>query len=242
MFARVIVDIAHSGVDRVFEYAVPEGMALEAGFRVRVPFGKGDALREGYVLSLTETCKYDESQIKPIRSVISDYAALTHGQIRLATMVRRYYHTTLAAALRLMFPAEMRGGRVKDRFERELACNLKGGELEKAFASLKRAPKQRAVLEIVSGRTMMAQELERRLPGSAPAREALIKKGFIQAVRKETFRVPQRNARVEKDYALDGRPAKRGGYHYLRHGQIPAARRDGQRQDGGLYPHRAKLP
>ncbi len=176
MYARVIVDIVHSGVDKVFEYAIPEGLLLETGYRVRVPFGRGNALKEGYVLSISDSCEYDESLIKPVHSVISDFAAITPGQIRLAQMVRRYYHTTLATALRLMFPAEMRGGRVKDRFERELACTLESGALENAMAALSKAPRQKAVLEAVSRETVTAKELERRLPGSASAREALIKK------------------------------------------------------------------
>ena len=37
MYAHVIVDIAHSSVDRVFEYRVPEGMELALGQRVTGP-------------------------------------------------------------------------------------------------------------------------------------------------------------------------------------------------------------
>ena len=48
MFAEVIVDIAHEAVDRVFTYRVPEGMRLEIGMRVRVPFGARP--KEGCVL------------------------------------------------------------------------------------------------------------------------------------------------------------------------------------------------
>jgi primosomal protein N' (replication factor Y) len=202
MFARVIVDIVHSGIDRVFEYAVPEGMALEAGFRVRVPFGRGNSLKEGYVLSLSETCEYDESHVKAVHSVISDIAALTPGQIRLAQMVKRYYHTTLACALRLMFPAEMRGERVKDRYEKELICRLQGEALEAAKGSLAKAPKQREVLEAVSHAALTTQELERMLPGSATARDALVKKGYIEVNQKEAFRIPKRSAEVQPDYTM----------------------------------------
>jgi primosomal protein N' (replication factor Y) len=202
MFARVIVDIVHSGVDRVFEYAVPEGLQIETGFRVHVPFGKGNALKEGYVLSLSDSCEYDESLIKPIHSVISDFPALTPGQIRLAYMVRRYYHTTLACALRLMFPAQMRGKRVKDRFERELVCRLEGEDFIIALEALKKSPKQKAVLEAIANKPMNTQELGRCLPGSASARDALIKKDLIQVYERETFRMPLRSTKVEPDYTL----------------------------------------
>ena len=39
MYAEIIVDIASEQVDRVFTYRVPDGMELEPGFRVKVPFG-----------------------------------------------------------------------------------------------------------------------------------------------------------------------------------------------------------
>ena len=39
-YVQVIVDIAHSNVDRIFDYALPEGIAVLPGCRVVVPFGK----------------------------------------------------------------------------------------------------------------------------------------------------------------------------------------------------------
>ena len=133
MFAKVIIDIVHSSVDRMFEYRVPDDMNIDVGYRVKVPFGKGNALREGYVLDVSDSCEYDTDNIKDIASILSDFPALTAGQIKLSRMIRRYYHTTLATALRLMFPAEMRGGRVGDKFEREVVYALADGEYD-AFA------------------------------------------------------------------------------------------------------------
>ena len=59
MYAHVIVDIAHSSVDRVFEYRVPEGMELALGQRVLAPFGRGNGVTEGYVVALSPDCTYD---------------------------------------------------------------------------------------------------------------------------------------------------------------------------------------
>ncbi len=38
-YANVIVDISASEVDRLFSYAVPEGLSLLPGHQVSVPFG-----------------------------------------------------------------------------------------------------------------------------------------------------------------------------------------------------------
>ena len=57
-YADIIIDISHEKVDRPFQYRVPEQMArdISVGMRVRVPFGKGDAVRTGYVVGLGDTC------------------------------------------------------------------------------------------------------------------------------------------------------------------------------------------
>lgn len=208
MFAKVIVDITSSEVDRLFDYGVPEGMRVEAGYRVKVPFGKGNALREGYVLGLSEVCAYS-GEIKYISSVISDFAALTEGQIKLAFIMKRYYHTTLALSLRLMFPAEIRGGRVKDRFEREAVLSVSDEEWDRAAQSLisvsgkVKAPKQLEILKVMRERKRLAlKRLEAVVPGSAAARDALVKKGFLSIEAVRVFRSPSKAGVAERDFKL----------------------------------------
>ena len=231
MFARVIIDIVHSKVDRYFEYRVPAGMHVDAGFRVKVPFGKGNTLKEGYVLALSETCEYDTDSIKDIARVLSDYPALTPGQIKLAHMIRRYYHTTLTTALRLMFPAEMRGGRVGDKYERVVTYDLTDVQYDAAVAALTakngaiKAPKQKEILDVMrEKRRMSTQELERHVTSSAAARDALIKKGLLAAADIETMRRPRKAA--EQDEAFELTPSQQcavdtltqGRGKYLLHG------------------------
>ena len=55
MFAEVIVDIAHTAVDRRFTYRVPEELPVSVGHHVLVPFGQGDHQKEGFVVALKET-------------------------------------------------------------------------------------------------------------------------------------------------------------------------------------------
>ena len=47
-YAEVIVDIAHSDIDRIFDYKIEDGRDIPPGSRVRVPFGR--AYTEGIVL------------------------------------------------------------------------------------------------------------------------------------------------------------------------------------------------
>ena len=41
MFAKVLVDVAHSNVDRLFTYQLQEDSDIALGQRVLVPFGAG---------------------------------------------------------------------------------------------------------------------------------------------------------------------------------------------------------
>ncbi len=199
MYASVIVDIINSEVDKIFEYSVPDGITLSVGFRVKVPFGKGSVLREGYVIALSNTSKYTGGDLKSIASVLSDFPALTEGQIKLAYMMRRYYHTTLAAALRLMFPSQMRGGRVKELTEREVRYKLSDLEYEDAVKKLHykdgrpKAPKQLSILKYMKDKgKVRTTKLEQAFPGSASARDALVKKGLLSVQTLEIYRSPQK--------------------------------------------------
>ena len=51
MFAEVIVDIAHSETDRVFDYKLDDD-AIKTGYRVEVPFGYQK--KEGFVIGVKE--------------------------------------------------------------------------------------------------------------------------------------------------------------------------------------------
>ncbi|HIT18348.1 MAG TPA: primosomal protein N' [Candidatus Fimivivens faecavium] len=52
--ARVVLDKAAPSYDREYDYLIPKGMALSAGQRAVVPFGKGNQKRLGFVLSVFE--------------------------------------------------------------------------------------------------------------------------------------------------------------------------------------------
>jgi primosomal protein N' (replication factor Y) len=209
MYAKVIIDITHSEVDRVFEYHIPDDLKLDIGFRVHVPFGRANTLREGYVIGLSQTSDYQGEGIKSIKSVLSNFAALTPGQISLAGIMRRYYHTTLAVVLRLMFPAEMRGGRVGDKLERELVFSLNDEQYDEAVRSLMtadgkpKAPKQLDVLSTMrTYGTLKTAALEELLPVSASARDALVKKRLLELRFVETLRNPRKTAQREEDFDL----------------------------------------
>ena len=72
MFAQVIVDIAHSQVDKIFEYSCPDSLCV--GSRVKVPFG--GRVIDGFVIGVSRTSSYPAEKVKPIISVFDEAPAL----------------------------------------------------------------------------------------------------------------------------------------------------------------------
>ncbi len=206
MFANVIVDIAHANVDRSFTYRVPEELTslLVPGMRVIVPFGAKNAKKEGFVASLAET---SDAGV-PLKSVIrtlEPYPVLLPDQLALAEWVCQSYNCLLVDALRLMIPAELRGGRVKAKVTRSFA--LTGdASLKEARAALTdakgraRAPRQLELLALLSqaGRPLTREEISACMPDASTALSALIKKGLIAESGTVTFRRPQSGLTEEK--------------------------------------------
>ena len=65
MFAKVIVDIAHAAGGRAFTYRTPEGLDVRPGHHVLLPFGQGDHIKEGFVLSYHNHSGEFSNEFKP---------------------------------------------------------------------------------------------------------------------------------------------------------------------------------
>ena len=189
MYAQVIVDIASESVDRVFTYRVPEGMNIVRGMRVSVPFGPRSA--EGYVLGFSDTAQLDESRIKAIRQPLEDYPALLPPLIDLAQEIARDTHCTLAEALRLMLPAQMRGGRVKIKTETAARLLIAGDELQAALTGCKNARKRRLLLEMLSdGQPHAVAELRQLVKDARTGLNDLCQRGYAELIEHEILRSP----------------------------------------------------
>ena len=70
MYAKVIVGLNQPEMDKLFDYRIPEGMAVCVGVRVIVPFGSRNKKAEGYVISLSEQTEVPADKIKDILEVL----------------------------------------------------------------------------------------------------------------------------------------------------------------------------
>lgn len=185
MIAEVIVDIAHSEVDKIFEYRAGEN--VRAGSRVKVPFSRGVA--DGYVMRLKETSDFSADRLKDILSVVDEIPVLTEECLQLAYSIAERYKCPKALVLRLFLPAEMRKGGVRELYK-SVAVYRKDCELSA------RANKQLSALEFIreNGRfdyTALCEKFGRA------AVNALAEKGAIALEKQRVARSPYKNVEGE---------------------------------------------
>ena len=107
-YADIIIDISTKQVDRVFQYRIPEELTeiIQVGSRVTVPFGKGNAVRTGYVVSKTTVPSYPPERIKLIQDVVPGAVSVQEQMILLAWWMKERYGSTMNQALKTVLPVK----------------------------------------------------------------------------------------------------------------------------------------
>ena len=189
MYAEVIVDIASEQVDRLFTYRVPETLNIVPGMRVLVPFGPRE--KEGFVVRLKEEPDYDESRIKTILATLEEYPALLPPLMALADEIRSRCHCPLCEALRLMLPAEMRGGRIQVKTAEYARLTIPADRIEEAIASQSRAPKRKLLITLLSDlQEHPLDELKGMMSDVRTPLKYLVEKEMAQIIEREALRSP----------------------------------------------------
>ena len=182
-YAQVIVDLSAEAVDRLFTYSVPAGMILLPGQQVEVPFGPRRL--EGFVVSLSDSTDLPPERVKPVLRAVRDYPIILPELMELASWMHRRYLCNLVDALRLMIPAEMRGGRVREKTRRMAHLAVSAEKLERFAEQNKRAVKQIEIL-----RRLREGDLEAASIPEQSALKALTEKGLVVIREEETRRTP----------------------------------------------------
>ena len=93
MVAEVIVDVAISEVDRVFDYKIDCDNVF-VGSRVVVPFGR--TFKSGIVVDIKQTSDYPEDKLKHVLRPVEDTPALTEECMQIAKAIVKRYHVPMA--------------------------------------------------------------------------------------------------------------------------------------------------
>ncbi len=187
MIAEVIVDIAASETDRIFDYLCDENTIV--GSRVRAPFG--GKWVTGFVMRLKETSEYPLEKLKKIQPTSDELPALNGECLALAEKLTARYRVPKALTLRLFLPTEMRTGKVRER-TRNYATLTKSIE-EMTFS--KTAKNQRGVAEYLAqnGKSDCAY-LNSVFTGGL---KGLQKKGYVKITQEQILRDPYKSVAGE---------------------------------------------
>lgn len=200
-YCRVIVDLAAEDVDRLFTYRVPEGMALCPGQRVIAPFGPRRL--EGWVIELLDAPDLPEDKIKDILRPIEETPLVLPELIELAKWVKSTCHATMASALRLMIPPQLRGERIREKTVEIARLAIGQGAADEAIAARKRAKRQVEVLEKLKSGSLPASGLPRE------ALKALKEAGLVAIESQERLRTPYHSSNGARSIAPKLTPAQK---------------------------------
>ena len=185
MFAKIIVDIASSNIDKIFDYKLNED--LPVGTRVMVPFG--NRKMEGYIIALSETTELDESKIKAVEKALDPFPVITAEQLKLAEFMRKRFHIGYADCIRLFLPAELRSGKVGEVFQ-EIVTILDEQKVELYYNALRKtATKQKETIEYLREKRTEKKSVLNKLFGVSAVKK-LIDEQIVSVTQERRRRKP----------------------------------------------------
>jgi len=193
---RVLID---GPSELVFDYAVPEGLDVRPGCRVRVPLRRKSAC--GTVLSIMNGVQMDFA-LRELESLIDPDPLITPVLLRAGEWIANYYGCGIETVIRSLLPESVRSEENSAKTRRMVVLDAVPEEsvMEKLA---KRAPRQYAVLSLLThapDRRMAVADLG---DGSAGVLKAMEKAGLLRIEQEEVRRDPEADG---VDEVLESQP------------------------------------
>jgi primosomal protein N' (replication factor Y) len=191
-YARIIIDISHEKVDRTFDYRIPENLFEEVsvGSLVLIPFGKGNAMRKGYVVGITPHADYDRDKIKEIAGIVTDGVTAESLLISLAWWLKEQYGSTMNQALKTVLPIKQK---IKPKEKKVIRCLLQKDELLEAWKEAERKnykARSRLFQAFIDNPFIPYEIAVNQMNVSSSTLKPMIEKGFVSLESEEVYRNP----------------------------------------------------
>ena len=145
LYAGVIIDISHSAVDKVFYYELPENINAETGMLVKVPFGKGNTVRDGYIVEIADKVDIEADKLKSVISLSDNEPVISQRRLQLAVWMKKKYYTTLSSCIQCMLPVM-----VNKKKKYIISLNTENPDLWELIRGIRpAAKKQLAMIELL---------------------------------------------------------------------------------------------
>ena len=191
-YADIIVDITHEKLDRTFQYRIPEALEdkIFPGSQVKIPFGNGNRLVTGYVLSVSGEAKFEESRMKEIRELSEDAVTVEARLITLAAWMKHTYGSTMIQALKTVLPVKSKS---KAREKRRIVLMQTPDAARETLEELGRKKykaKARLVERLLEEQSLDYTEAAKELKVTAATVKSLEEQGVIKVTQSTRSQSP----------------------------------------------------
>lgn len=182
MIAGVLVEISNKNVDKIFEYNIPDSLIkdIKVGIRVLVPFGK--MRLEGFVLEIKNE-KSTDKELRDILEIVDGEIVLNDELMELGKIMSHDTLSTLISCYQVMLPKALKaknGSEVNIKYD----TFYKIGNIDE---DVKLNDKQRQIIDLVKEEGLVIRK--RLVDISSSSLNTLVKKGYLEEVLKEHYRV-----------------------------------------------------
>ena len=198
-YAGVIVDISLEKLDRVFDYKIPAHLeeVIHPGVQVWIPFGMGNRRIKGFVISLSETCSYEETKVKEIQEICTGAVSVEGQLIELAAWMKERYGCTMNQAMKTVLPVK---NKVKEQTKILVSLKAEKEKIESYMEANKRCKARIRVLQVLIEKGMMEkEELLQRAGTTAVTLKELQALQLVSLQSETVYRLP-RILKEEKKY------------------------------------------
>ena len=206
MVVGVIINSTVKVLNKVFDYFVPEKLEkiIKIGDRIRIPFGKGETLKEGFVFEIKEESKFAN---KYVYSIEKD--GLSEERMILAKLMSRMYFCNIFDCIKLMLPpgttTNIIENRVKDKVGNFVYLNKDVEDIEEDIENgTIKSPKQIRVLEFLKENDgVFISDLEIIADVSRAIIKTLEKNNYVYLAEESIERNPFALKEVPRDSKLE---------------------------------------
>ncbi len=181
---RVLID---GSSELVFDYAVPAGLDVRPGCRVRVPLRRKSAT--GTVLAIAAAEQMDFA-LRELESLIDPEPLITPVLLRTGEWIADYYGCGIETVIRSLLPESVRSEENSAKTRRIAVLDVPPDPavLEKL---VRRAPRQHAILSLIANAPGMRLPVADLGEGSAAALKGMEKAGLLRLDAEDVRRDPE---------------------------------------------------
>lgn len=201
LYADIIINISHEAVDRSFQYRVPKHLEeeIQIGACVNVPFGRGNHLQQGYVVSIGTKPKFDITKIKEIVSQKENQVPMESQLIQLAWWMKEQYGSTMIQALKTVLPVKEKIEKKEEKTLRLLLTKEEANAQYELYEKKKYTAKARVLFGLLKQPIMSYSDARKQYQASVSVIQALEKDNVIAVDTTQMNRNPVRYGNDKKN-------------------------------------------